>query len=70
MRWFPIVTMLQLALDMAIATSVPPGFGHNYTAEDYIDGWLAVTAPSGWTAESIGLLKSHCTLDDEAGCKN
>ena len=45
-------------------------FGRNYTAENYTDAWLAVTEPSGWTAESIGLLKAHCTLDDEAGCKN
>ena len=70
LRWFPIVTMLQLALDMAIATSVPQGFGHNYTAKNYTDAWLAVTEPSGWTTESIGLLKAHCTLVDKAGCKN
>ena len=29
MEWFPLVTMLQLALDMALAKSVPEGYGHN-----------------------------------------
>ncbi len=70
LRWVPIVTMLQLAVDMAIATAVPMGFGHNYSADNYIDGWVAVTEPDGWTPETIARLKAYCNLGDLAGCKN
>ncbi len=45
-RWLPVVTMLQLAVDMAIATTSPVGFGHVYAPEDYIDSWVALTDPA------------------------
>ena len=48
LRWYPIVTGLQLAFDLPQATAVPFGHGHNYAAEDYIDAWIAVTAPDDW----------------------
>ncbi|TAZ13313.1 hypothetical protein ELH81_04115 [Rhizobium leguminosarum] len=44
-RWIPAITMLQLAFDMAIATTSPIGFGHVYAPEDYIDSWVALTDP-------------------------
>ena len=50
LRWFPIVTMLQVALDTAFALDIP-GYGHYYTARDYIDAWAAVLDPPGWTPE-------------------
>ncbi len=56
LRWFPVVTMLQLAADMIVGTA-PPGFGHEYAADDYIDAWLAVTEPPGWSEEQIERLK-------------
>lgn len=56
-RWYPIVTFLQLVVDLASATTTPIGYGHVYAAEDYIDAWLAVTAPEGWTADDIERLK-------------
>lgn len=34
LRWFPIVTMLQLAADMMLGTA-PQGFGHEYGPVDY-----------------------------------
>ncbi|SEH95546.1 Uncharacterized membrane protein [Rhizobium tibeticum] len=43
LRWFPALTMLQLLVDMAIATSSPMGYGHVYAPQHYIDGWIAVT---------------------------
>jgi uncharacterized membrane protein len=52
LRWFPIVTMLQLAADMVVGTA-PPGFGHEYAARDYIAAWMALAAPTGWTPAEI-----------------
>ena len=64
----PIVTQLQLGLDMLVSTATPPGFGHNYHAHDYIDGWLAVTAPAGWTPADIARLKAICGRPGQPGC--
>jgi uncharacterized membrane protein len=55
--WYPIVTFVQLMLDMGVATSVPFGFGHNYDAPDYIDGWVAVTRPENWVEADSDRLK-------------
>ncbi|HAU75965.1 MAG TPA: hypothetical protein DCW88_10670, partial [Agrobacterium sp.] len=51
------VTLLQLGLDVAAATTAPIGYGHVYAPEHYIDAWTEVTAPSGWNAEDIQRLK-------------
>ncbi len=59
LRWYPIVTGLQLALDMAVGLAVPIGFGHYYAPAHYIDAWIAVTAPEGWTPEAIERLKAR-----------
>ncbi|WP_164933766.1 alpha/beta hydrolase [Bradyrhizobium guangzhouense] len=59
LRWYPIVTMLQLALDMAVATHTPMGFGHVYAPEHYVDAWVAVTDVNDWSAEALAQLKSH-----------
>ncbi|MDN3272866.1 alpha/beta-hydrolase family protein [Frankia sp. RB7] len=59
LRWYPIVTMLQLALDMAVATGTPMGFGHVYAPEHYVDAWVAVTDVRDWSAEALAKLKSH-----------
>ncbi len=57
LRWFPIVTMLQLAADTVVGTA-PKGFGHEYAAEHYIDAWYALTEPEGWDDESLERLKA------------
>lgn len=59
LRWYPFVTMLQLALDMAVGTAIPIGFGHVYAPEHYVDGWLQVTNPQGWSDEQIVRLKAY-----------
>ncbi|WFU70170.1 alpha/beta-hydrolase family protein [Bradyrhizobium sp. CB2312] len=59
LRWYPIVTMLQLALDMAVATNTPMGFGHVYAPEHYVDAWVAVTDVHDWSADALARLKSH-----------
>lgn len=57
LRWFPIVTFLQVGFDLPLATSVPIGFGHNYSPSSYIDAWVAVTQPTDWPATEIDRLK-------------
>ena len=57
LRWFPVVTGLQLAFDLPRATAVPFGHGHNYAAVDYLDGWIAVTQPEDWTAADTERVK-------------
>jgi len=56
-RWFPLVTFLQLTLDVAAATTAPMGYGHVYAPEHYIEAWMEVTAPEGWSAEDLQRLK-------------
>lgn len=50
LRWFPVVTMFQNALDMAISLQVPR-FGHFYVYQDYIPGWVTVLDPPDWSDE-------------------
>jgi uncharacterized membrane protein len=56
-RWIPVVTFLQLVGDLAIGDQAPVGYGHVYAAEHYIDAWVAVMDPPGWTEEGIRRLK-------------
>ena len=59
LRWFPIVTLLQLGLDMTLATTTPMGFGHVYAPEHHVDPWVAVTQPPGWSDDDLERLKAH-----------
>jgi len=57
-RWYPLITMLQLTVDMAIATTSPMGYGHVFAPQHYIDAWMAVTDPPGITPEDVARLKA------------
>ncbi|TPM35105.1 alpha/beta-hydrolase family protein [Mesorhizobium sp. B2-3-4] len=59
LRWYPIVTFLQLAVDMVAAATMPMGHGHVYAPEHYIDAWIEVTDVQGWTTDDIVRLKRH-----------
>jgi uncharacterized membrane protein len=63
LRWFPIVTGLQLAADMATGTA-PAGFGHEYAAGDYIESWLALTEPDGWSEDDLDRLRALFSVQD------
>jgi len=67
LKWYPIVTFLQIAFDLTMATAVPIGHGHNYAPSSYIDAWVAVTQPKGWTLEEIARLKSRFRLGRRDG---
>lgn len=70
LRFVPLVTQLQLALDMAVSTEVPEGYGHAYSARDYIEPWVHVTAPEGWTDADTQRLKKLCNTGFRNGCNN
>jgi uncharacterized membrane protein len=59
LRWYPVVTMLQLALDMAVATGTPMGYGHVYAPEHYVDAWVAVADVRHWSPDELAKLKDH-----------
>ena len=58
LRWIPAVTMLQIAADMQAGDITPTGHGHNYAPEDYIDTWIALTGPAGWSEADTQRLKA------------
>jgi uncharacterized membrane protein len=72
LQWYPVVTMLQIALDMAVATSTPMGYGHVYAPEHYVEAWVAVTDVRHWSPEALAKLKDHLgnaarkAIDDNA----
>jgi uncharacterized membrane protein len=59
LRWYPIITFLQLAMDKFMATSAPIGYGHVYAPAHYIDAWIEVTDVRGWSPQEIMRLKQH-----------
>ncbi len=58
LQWVPLITFLQVGLDMLSAAQVPPGHGHNYAVEEYTDAWVEVSAPSPWTGDDTTRLKA------------
>jgi uncharacterized membrane protein len=48
MRWIPFVTFWQVTADLPFSTGVPAGHGHKYT-EEYVDAWVDVLRPAGWS---------------------
>lgn len=57
LQWVPGVTFLQLLVDMANSLVTPLGHGHEYAQRDYIEAWVAVTAPKGWDAARLARYK-------------
>ena len=55
MRWFPVVTFLQVTADLALAYGAPPGHGHRFHPAA-VAAWAAIDAPPGWTASDTGRL--------------
>lgn len=61
LRWFPVVTLLQLTADILSSSgpgSAPPGHGHEYSALHYIDAWVDLMEPEGWTEQDSNRLKA------------
>ena len=67
LHWFPVVTLLQLGLDMALATTAPMGYGHVYAPEDHIDPWIQVTQPPAWAPAEVARLKEFFRAKRQGG---
>lgn len=58
LNWYPVVTFLQLLLDMALAQTAEIGYGHVYSPQDYFDAWVALTDPQGFSPQELSGLKA------------
>jgi hypothetical protein len=38
-----------VAFDLPMATSIPIGYGHNYSPTGYINAWIEVTDAGNWS---------------------
>jgi uncharacterized membrane protein len=56
-RWIPVVTMLQLAVDQAAANSVPAGQGHQF-GQAPVFAWAQILPPPGWSESDSTSLAS------------
>jgi uncharacterized membrane protein len=70
MRWYPIVTMVQTAVDMPLSMDTPLGFGHAYAPTDYLAAWIEVTGGDDWTPEQIARLKQHLEARRQASIES
>lgn len=59
LRWYPVVSFLQLLADMAISLVVPIGHGHFYHPVHHIEAWRTLTDPPGWDAAGLARLHAH-----------
>lgn len=57
LRWYPVVTGLQLAADMLVGDA-PPGFGHSFSVAHYLDAWTQITEPEGWDRAELARLRT------------
>jgi uncharacterized membrane protein len=67
-RFMPVVTQFQLAVDLALANTAPDGHGHAYYGPDYIGPWVAVTNPPNWADADTARLIEHCDAGFHEGC--
>jgi uncharacterized membrane protein len=58
MRWIPVVTGLQVTIDMLMGQSVPARHGHNF-GDVVVDGWRAVTGDAGLTPAALDRLRAE-----------
>lgn len=57
MRWYPLVSMMQVAVDMLLAGGAPMGYGHVFAPSHYVDAWLQVSGVAGWSPANLARLK-------------
>ncbi|MGU3401255.1 alpha/beta hydrolase [Brucellaceae bacterium D45D] len=67
LRWYPIVTGLQLTIDMALADTAPMGYGHVYAPEHYLEAWNKITEPEGWPDSELTRLKHYLRAKVDEG---
>ncbi len=57
LNWYPLVTILQLAL-MGIAITAPIGYGHVFALQDYLEVWSATPGIQDWPPQALAALSS------------
>lgn len=55
-HWLPIVTVLQLGVDIMTAVKPPPGFGHSYDFASYARAWAMLLDLPDWNDARIDAL--------------
>lgn len=55
-HWMPVVTSLQLVVDIMTAVTPPAGFGHSYDFTSYARAWAMLQDLPDWTDERIDAL--------------
>jgi uncharacterized membrane protein len=65
MRWYPVVTFVQVTADLALAYGAPRGHGHQFRTAAAA-AWAAVASPPGWTPAATRLLTERLDVE-EAG---
>lgn len=58
MRWIPVVTGLQVTIDMLMGTTPPARHGHNF-GDVMVDGWRAVTGDAGLSPEALDAVRAE-----------
>ncbi len=74
MRWYPIVSTMQVALDMMLANEAPMGYGHVYAPSHYLAAWREVAGIEDWSPQDLAKLghmldarrAAELARDDEA----
>jgi len=64
LRWFPVVTALQVLADMVFGTA-PSGFGHEIAPVDYIKAWICLTEPEGWSPQDLQRLQEQFEMKEK-----
>ncbi|WP_083851132.1 alpha/beta hydrolase [Pusillimonas noertemannii] len=57
LRWYPVISMFQFALDMMLADTTPMGYGHVFAPSHYVDAWLLVTGIANHSPQTLQGLK-------------
>lgn len=59
MRWYPLVTMLQMSMDLPLSMTTPMGFGHVYAPSHYVRAWHEVAGLTDWTPSEMARLQGY-----------
>lgn len=59
LRWYPVVSFVQLAFDMFLSNETPLGYGHVYAPEHYVNAWVTVADAPDWTPDELTRLKTY-----------
>ncbi len=58
-QWLPVVSFLQLAVDIMTAIKPPRGYGHRYSFDSYARAWAMLLDRPDWTDAAIDALVDH-----------